>query len=48
MSERKIGRETRYHQTPQPLQEIQDWVLYYRQYWSVRMAQLKTLLEDEK
>lgn len=47
VSERKVGRETRYSLTPGPLQEIQDWVSYYERFWDVRLAQLKSLLEDE-
>lgn len=48
VSERKVGRETRYRLTPEPLQEIQDWVSYYERFWDVRLARLKSLLEDEK
>lgn len=48
VSERKVGRETRYRLTPEPLQEIQDWVSFYQQFWDVRIARLKSLLEDEK
>ena len=48
VSERKVGRETRYSLTPEPLQEIQDWVSYYERFWDVRLAHLKSLLEDEK
>lgn len=47
VSERKVGRETRYRLTPEPLQEIQDWISYYERFWSVRLAHLKSLLEDE-
>lgn len=48
VSERKVGRETRFRLTPEPLQEIQDWVSYYEQFWDVRLAQLKSMLEDEQ
>lgn len=48
VSERKVGRETRYRLTPEPLQGIQDWVSFYQQFWDVRIARLKSLLEDEK
>lgn len=47
VSERKVGRETRFRLTPEPLQEIQDWVSYYEKFWDVRLAQLKKLLEEE-
>lgn len=45
VSERKVGRETRYRATPEPLQEIQEWV---QQFWEVRIARLRNLLENEK
>ena len=48
VSERKVGRETRYRLTPEPLQEIQDWVSFYQQFWDARIARLKSLLEDKK
>lgn len=48
VSERKVGRETRFRLNPEPLQEIQNWVSYYERFWDVRIAQLKSLLEDEK
>lgn len=48
VDERKVGRETRYRLNPEPLQEIQDWVSYYEKFWDVRIAHLKSLLEDEK
>lgn len=47
VNERKVGRETRYRLTPEPLQEIQDWVSFYQQFWDARIARLKILLEDE-
>lgn len=47
VSERKVGRETRFKLTPEPLQEIQDWVSYYEQFWDVRLTRLQNLLEDE-
>ncbi len=45
VSERKVGRETRYRATPEPLQEIQEWV---QQFWEVRIARLRNILENEK
>lgn len=48
VSERKVGRETRFRATPEPLQEIQDWVSFYQQFWDVRIARLRNLLENEK
>ena len=47
VSEHKVGRETRYRLIPEPLQEIQDWVSHYEQFWDARIARLKSLLEVE-
>lgn len=47
VSERKIGRETRYRLNPAPLQEIQDWVSFYERFWNERIDRLKSMLEDE-
>ncbi|MEY9977294.1 ArsR/SmtB family transcription factor [Lysinibacillus sp. RC79] len=45
---RRVGRETRYRLNAKPLQEIQDWVSYYEDFWKERMAKLNLLLEEEK
>jgi DNA-binding transcriptional ArsR family regulator len=47
VTDRKIGRETRYRLNAAPLQEIQDWLSYYNRFWSARIDRLKTLLEEE-
>jgi DNA-binding transcriptional ArsR family regulator len=47
VSERKIGRETRYRLNPAPLREIQHWVSYYDRFWSERIDRLKNLLEED-
>lgn len=46
--DRKVGRETRFRLNASPLQEIQDWVTYYTQFWSTNMLRLKQLLEEEE
>lgn len=46
--DRKVGRETRFRLNASPLQEIQDWVAYYTQFWSTNMLRLKQLLEEEE
>ncbi|KMK75249.1 ArsR/SmtB family transcription factor [Alkalihalobacillus pseudalcaliphilus] len=43
---RKIGRETRYRLNSAPLQEIQDWLSYYEQFWNERAFLLKKILEE--
>lgn len=45
--ERKIGRETRFRFNPEPLQEIQEWVSFYEQFWVAQLDQLKQMLENE-
>lgn len=46
--DRKVGRETRFRLNASPLQEIQDWVAYYTQFWSTNMLRLKQLLEEKE
>lgn len=45
VSERKIGRETRYRLHAAPLRELKDWVAYYEQFWDNKLAILKHLVE---
>ena len=44
---RKVGRETRYRLNGAPLQEIQDWVAYYQNFWNEKVMQLNKLLQEE-
>lgn len=46
VTNRKIGRETRYQLNPQPLQEVKDWLAYYENFWNERATILKKLLEE--
>lgn len=48
VAERKVGRETRHRLTPEPLQEVQQWVNHYEMFWTARLDQLKALLEGEQ
>jgi len=48
VQDRKVGRENRYRLNASPLKEIQDWVSYYRKYWTTSMLRLNQLLEDEE
>lgn len=48
VTERKVGRETRFRFNPEPLKEIQDWISFYERFWTTQLDQLKNLLEDEK
>lgn len=47
VSDRKVGRETRYKLNAAPLREIQEWVSFYERFWNERVDRLKDLLEEE-
>lgn len=46
VTNRKLGRETRYRLNPAPLQEVKDWLSYYEKFWNDRANILKNILED--
>lgn len=46
VTNRKIGRETRYRLNPAPLQEIKDWLSFYEKFWNERAMLLKSILEE--
>ncbi len=46
--DRKVGRETRFSLNAAPLREVQDWVAYYRKYWTSNMMRLNELLEEDE
>lgn len=43
----KIGREKIYRLQPEPLEELQEWLAYYEQFWTNKLSKLKYLVEDE-
>jgi ArsR family transcriptional regulator len=43
----KIGRETRYRLNPAPLKQIDDWMAFYRKFWSTTMVRLNQFLEED-
>ncbi len=47
VTDRKVGRETRYRLDPTPLRQVQQWVATYEPFWTDRLARLKTLMEAE-
>ena len=47
VTDRKVGRETRYRLNAAPLREIQDWVSTYDRFWSDRIDRLQRLLEED-
>lgn len=48
VTDRRVGRETRYHLNAAPLQEIQGWVSFYERFWTQRLDRLRTLLEEDQ
>ncbi|WP_248929809.1 ArsR/SmtB family transcription factor [Paenibacillus hamazuiensis] len=48
VTDRKVGRETRFRLNAAPLREIQDWVAFYSKFWSTNMLRLNKLLEEEE
>jgi DNA-binding transcriptional ArsR family regulator len=47
VQDRRVGRETRFKLNPSPLKEVEDWVAFYRKYWTNNMMRLSQLLEEE-
>ncbi|TSB47655.1 ArsR/SmtB family transcription factor [Alkalicoccobacillus porphyridii] len=41
----KVGREKRYRFEPGALEELQDWLSYFDQFWSNKLSFLKHLAE---
>jgi len=48
VSERKIGRETRYKLQPEPLLELKQWLSYYEKFWDKKLAALKNFVETQE
>jgi DNA-binding transcriptional ArsR family regulator len=46
--DRKVGRETLFRLNAAPLREIQDWVAFYRKFWSTNMLRLEQLFKEEE
>lgn len=47
VTERKVGRETRYQLEMEPLQELKQWLAFYDQYWDNKLNALQRLVESE-
>ena len=43
----QIGREKRYALTPEPLNELEQWLKQLNAKWDERLLRLKNLVEDE-
>lgn len=48
VSDRKVGRETRYKLNAEPLREVQDWLAYYTKFWTANLLRLGQLLEEDE
>ncbi len=48
VSDRKVGRETRYKLNAEPLREVQDWLAYYTKFWTGNLMRLGQLLEEDE
>ncbi|WP_062106064.1 ArsR/SmtB family transcription factor [Bacillus niameyensis] len=46
VTNRKMGRETRYRLNVAPLQEVKDWLSFYEKFWEERARLLKNILEE--
>lgn len=46
VTNRKVGRETRYRLNAAPLQEVKDWLSFYEQFWNERAILLRNILEE--
>ena len=44
----QAGREKRYTLTPEPLEELEQWIEEIGAKWDARLLRLKTWLEDEQ
>ncbi|MBO9599162.1 MAG: helix-turn-helix transcriptional regulator [Cohnella sp.] len=48
VSDRKVGRETRFRLNAAPLREVQDWLAFYAKFWTTNLLRLGQLLEEEE
>jgi DNA-binding transcriptional ArsR family regulator len=48
VTERKVGRETRYKLQPEPLMELKEWLSYYERFWDKKLIALKNFVESQE
>jgi DNA-binding transcriptional ArsR family regulator len=48
VSERKVGRETRYKLQPEALLELKRWLSYYERFWDEKLSALKNFVEADR
>jgi DNA-binding transcriptional ArsR family regulator len=44
VTERRHGRERRYHLVPERLGPVREWIMHYEQFWDERLQRLQKLL----
>ena len=47
VTERKVGRETRYKLQAEPLKELRQWLSYYEKFWDNKLSALKSFVEGK-
>jgi len=48
VTERKVGRETRYKLEAGPLFELKDWLQYFELYWENKLTALRRFVESDE
>lgn len=48
IEQRALGRERLYRLNPAPLHEVDDWLAYYRTFWTGALGRLEQQLQEEK
>ncbi|MCR2805631.1 ArsR/SmtB family transcription factor [Paenibacillus soyae] len=48
VTDRKVGRETRFRLNAEPLIEVQNWIAFYSKFWSANMLRLNLIVEEEE
>mgnify|MGYP001378764508 CR=1 FL=1 len=48
VTDRKVGRETRFRLNAAPLREVQDWAAFYGKFWSTNISHLDKMLREEE
>lgn len=48
VSNRRIGRETRFSLQPEPLQELKEWLSFFELYWDNKLTALKNFVESDE
>ena len=43
-----VGRQRHYHLTPQPLEQLSDWLHPFERIWRERLRALADIMEDEE